>query len=279
MQMDKSRKLLVGGLVAGTVALAGALTAQEMAKSGRTSVMPAQSPLAAYPGFGHDPDGDRRAFAAEEAKRQQAIGQCMRSAGFQYVSEVAQSVSAADAARTERRSRTAPVSPNERYRQSLGAEERTKYNMALYGVPDPNDPTNLWNPASGTGGGCWGEAMRGFAGVYAGANALRDQYWDMRQAIGKDRRVVAATAKWSSCMSGKGFNLASVQELTSAQANMGMIRDKPTMSPDQVAAATSASGACLSEAGFEEAVQTATLEAETAFVAKHKAVLEAKRPK
>jgi hypothetical protein len=174
---------------------------------------------------------------------------------------------------------TAPVSPNERYRQSLSAEERTRYNMALYGVPDPNDPTNLWNPASGTGGGCWGEAMRGFDGVYAASNALRDQYWDMRQAIGKDRRIAAATAKWSSCMSGKGFNLASVQELTSAQANMGMIRDKPTMSPDQVEAATAASSSCIGEAGYEDAVRTATVEAETAFVARNKAVLEAKRPK
>lgn len=277
--MDKSRKLLVCGLVAASVVGGGVLTAQEMARGGRTSVMPAQSPLAAFPGFGHSPDNDRRAFAAEEAKRQQLIGQCMRTAGFQYVSEVSQTVSAADAARTPRRGRAAPQSSNERYRQTLSGEERTKYNMALYGVPDPNDPKNLWNPASGTGGGCWGEAIRAFDGVYAASNALRDQYWDMRQAIGKDRRIVEATAKWSSCMSGKGFNLASLQELTSAQANMGMIRDKPTMTPAQVEAATAASNTCLGEAGYDDAVRTATLEAETGFVSKHKAVLEAKRPK
>jgi hypothetical protein len=279
MQMDQRKKLLIGGLVAASVAVAGGLTAQEMVKSGRTSVMPAQSPLAAFPGFGHNPDNDRRAFAAEEAKRQQVIGQCMRAAGFQYTSEVAQAVSAGEAARSERRGRGAPVSPNERYRQSLSAEERTKYNMALYGVADPNDPTKLWNPASGTGGGCWGDAIRAFDGVYAASNALRDPYWDMRQGIGKDRRIVEATTKWSSCMKGKGFDLASIQELASAQANMGMIRDKPTMTPEQVGAASAASATCLEDAGYEDAVRTATVEAETAFVQKHKAVLEAKRPK
>jgi hypothetical protein len=279
MQMDKTRKLIAGGLVAASVAVAGTLAAQEMAKTGRTSVMPAQSPLAAYPGFGHNPDNDRRAFAAEEAKRQQVIGQCMRSAGYQYVSEVAQSVSAGEARRMERRGGGAPVSPNERVRQALSPAERTKYNMTLYGVPDPNDPANLWSPASGTGGGCWGEAIRAFDGVYAASNALRNQYWDMRQAIAKDSRVVEANGKWASCMKGKGFNLASRQELAGAQANMGMIRDKPTMSPEQVDAATAASSACLDTAGFEDAVRTATIEAETAFVGKHKATLEAKRPK
>lgn len=277
--MDKSRKRLIGALVAASVAVAGGLAAQEMARSGRTSVMSSQSPLAVFPGFGHNPDNDRRAFAAEEAKRQQVIGQCMRAAGFQYTSEVAQAVSAADAARMPRRGGPATESPNERYRQSLNAKQRTQYNMALYGVPDPNDEANLWNPASGTGGGCWGEALRSFDGVYAGLNALRDQYWDMHQAIAKDPRIVGTNTKWASCMKGKGFNLASRQELAGAQSNMGMIPDKPTMSPERVEAATAASSACLDAAGFEDAVRTATIEAETVFVAKHKAVLEAKRPK
>ncbi|HEX6374336.1 MAG TPA: hypothetical protein VFZ91_01300 [Allosphingosinicella sp.] len=277
--MDKSRKLLIGAAIAVPLAVGGVLAAQEIAKSGRTSVHPAQSPLAAYPGFGHNAGEDRRAFAAEEARRQQIIAQCMRDAGFQYVSELSQSVSASDAARMRRRSQAAPESPNERYRAGLTVEKRTEYNMALYGVPDPNDPNNLWNPSSPTGGGCWGQAIRAFDGIYAASNALRNEYWDMRQAIGKDRRVVEATAKWSSCMSGKGFNLASLQELASAQANMGMIRDKPTLSPDQVEAATAASGECLGSAGYEAAVRTATIEAETAFVERHKSVLEAKRPK
>lgn len=277
--MKRNNKLLLGAALAIPLAVAGTVAAQQALQTGRTSVRPAASPLAAYPGFGHDQERDRRAFAADEARRQQEIARCMKDAGFQYVSEVSRTVSAADAARMGRRSARAPESPNERYRQSLTAEQRTKYNIALYGVPDPNDPANLWNPASGTGGGCWGEAMRAFNGVYAGANAVQNDFWDMRQGIGRDRRVVAATQKWSVCMKGRGFNIDSLQELAGAQANMGMIRDKPTLTAEQVEAATAASGECLGESDYEAALTSATVEAETAFVQKHKAVLDAKKPR
>jgi hypothetical protein len=48
----------------------------------------------------------------------------------------------------------------------LAPAERTRYYLALYAVPDPNDEANLWNPRSPTGGGCWGEAIREVPSVY-----------------------------------------------------------------------------------------------------------------
>lgn len=277
--MNRRMIFVVGAAIAVPTAIVGGLEAQEAARRDKTSVAPPESPLAAYPGFGHNPASDRRAFAADEARRQQIIGQCMRNAGFQYTSEVSQSVSGSEAGRVNRENGAVPLSPNERHRRTLTGEQLTRYNMALYGVPDPNDQTNLWNPSSGTGGGCWGEAIRAFNGVYAASKSLQKEYWDVRQGIGKDRRVTEAAAKWSSCMSGKRFNLASLQELASAQANQGMVRGKPTMSQAQVEAATAASNECSDTAGYQDAIRAATIDAETAFVQKHKSTLEASKPR
>jgi hypothetical protein len=154
-----------------------------------------ESPLAAYPGFGHDHEADEAHYRRQEIALQRYIARCMRQAGFEYTA--APSVVNAPAPRQ---------GPNERYLASLSPERRTRYNLTLYGVPDPNDEENLWDPSSKTGGGCWGEAMRAIPSVYAGESELRAQLDAMQRLIARDARVQDAERRWSACMRSRGFS-------------------------------------------------------------------------
>jgi hypothetical protein len=46
---------------------------------------PRLSRLAAYPGFGHDPDADEARFEREELEREEIIAECMKVEGYSYV--------------------------------------------------------------------------------------------------------------------------------------------------------------------------------------------------
>ena len=163
------KKILVASAAA--AALAGLGYAQSQAGK-----PPPASALAEYPGFGHRPEEDMRSFAADEAKRQQIIFQCMRDAGLEYYPETGAIVRNTAAPAAEARKQR-PRSRNEVYRESLSGEKLRQYNMTLFGVPDPNSQTELWDPSSPTGGGCWGEALRGVKGVFDASRALTRDMW------------------------------------------------------------------------------------------------------
>jgi hypothetical protein len=44
-----------------------------------------RSPLAAYPGFGHDPEADEERFTTEEQRREELVAACMAARGFLYL--------------------------------------------------------------------------------------------------------------------------------------------------------------------------------------------------
>ena len=232
-----------------------------------------RSSLANYPGFGHDAESDMRAFAADEAKRQQIIFQCMRSKDFEYYPETGTIVRAANAPIAERRRRP-PKSRNEVYRTGLPPEKQEQYNMALFGVPDPDSETNLWDPSSPSGGGCWGDALRGVRGVFDASRELTREYIAMRRSVGQDPRVATAERKWASCLADKGHSYEKLSDLRATIFNQGEVPGRPSVPVEKLDELAAASDACLTEANYAEAEQAARTDAENEFVRAHKATLD-----
>ncbi len=231
----------------------------------------AQSPLAAFPGFGHNAAADEARFQQEEVARHQRIAECMRAAGHQFTP--APSVDAASV-RSAAEARAASEDPNEKHAASLTPEKRREYYMALYGVPDPyaENAEALHDPASPTGGGCMGDALRALPGVYAAAAELTEQYVAMRLEVLDDPRVKTAEGQWAECMKGKGHNFDSPRSMrrelaTQARTNREQARAK-IREVDPVARQ------CGQSAGLDAAIAAARNEKEAAFVAQHKATLD-----
>jgi hypothetical protein len=222
-----------------------------------------ESPLAAYPGFGQERDPDAARYRRQEIALQRYIAHCMQQAGFQYTP--APSVVNAPAP---------PQGSNERYAASLSPERRTRYNLTLYGVPDPNDEGNLWDPRSQTGGGCWGEAMRANPSVFAALSELRAQFDAMRRSIAQDPRVRAAERRWSECMRSRGFSYARPQSMP-AQQDSAAIRGVVTPELERrYRQALAIAPECVTAVGLDSVKAMVRVDKEAEFVRAHKAVLD-----
>jgi hypothetical protein len=173
---------------------------------------------------------------------------------------------------------TPPQDENQQYAASLSPERRTRYNLTLYGVPDPNDEENLWDPDSPTGGGCWGEAMRAIPSVYAAKSKLMTQYHAMERSIAGDPRVQAAERLWSECMRSRGFSYARPQSIP-ARRDSAAIRGTP--SPElrrelerEYRQALEVAPACATAVGLDSVKAAVRVDKETEFVRTHKQVLD-----
>jgi hypothetical protein len=221
------------------------------------------SPLAAYPGFGHDHDGDEARYRRQAIALQRYIAHCMQQAGFQYTP--ASSVVNAPAPRQ---------GPNERYTASLSPERRTRYNLTLYGVPDPNDEGNLWDPRNRTGGGCWGEAMRAIPSVFAAKSELMAQYEAMQRSIAQDPRVRAGEQRWSQCMRSLGFSYATPHSIP-ARRDSAAVRGVLTPELErQYRQAAEMPPACVMAVGLDIIKAMVRVDKEAEFVRAHKHVLD-----
>jgi hypothetical protein len=242
------RIALLFAVGAAALAAAGALQSQSAAP-------PRQSPLAAYPGFGHDPEADERSYASEELQRENLIAACMQGKGFRYTPEPSVDGDSAGA-------EAFAAGPNERYTASFSARRWRRYSLALAGVPDANDQSAVPN------GGCIVEAHDRVPGVFAAYNALREPYEEMRERIAADRRVVAANRRWGACMRARGHAYATPQALVAAPDAV------PAPPAAQYAAAVRAAALCERQARLPAALTAATIDHETAFVAQYRDVLE-----
>lgn len=234
----------------------------------------ASSPLAQYPGFGHNPQADRDRYLREETNRQQMIAQCMQAAAFPYTPVTPVQPQRGPVGLQARR----PLTPdqNERYSASLSAEQRTRFYLALYGVPNPNSEqaSELWDPRSKTGGGCWGDALRAVPGVYAARSQLAEQYIDMVRSVFQDSRVVLTEQKWVVCMRGRGHSYTSLRAVA-AEADSAAVRHQAT--PEFVLRheqAVQAARECVSETGVNAAITQARADREAEFVNAHRALLD-----
>jgi hypothetical protein len=230
------------------------------------SVAPAQSasPLAAYPGFGRTRDRpDEARYRRREIAKERYVAHCMQQAGFQYTP--APSVINAPAP---------PQGPNQRYVASLSAERRTRYHLTLYGVPDPNDEENLWDPRSDTGGGCWGEAMRAIRSVFAAKSELMSRLHAMDRSIAQDPRVRDAEQRWSDCMRSRGFSYATPREIL-AREDSAAVRGALTPELERHSRqAREAAPACASAAGIDSVKAAVRVEKESEFVRTHRLLLD-----
>jgi hypothetical protein len=239
---------------------------------------PAKSPLAQYPGFGHDHQADRARFQRQELAREQTIARCMQRSGFEYTPVPAIVNPGIPRAREVLSTRQ---HPNARYVASLSPADRIRYNLALYGVPDPNDEQNLWDPGSPTGGGCLGEAMRQIPSVYAAKSALMESHRTMVRSVAQDARMRAAEQRWADCMRARGYQYASPLTLYAEVDRAAVHGPPPGRSMAEVQQrnheARAPARECNSSAGLDSTIEAVRVEKETEFVRDHRDVLDRHR--
>ncbi len=259
--MKRTHSILLSFVAVSVIAMSYP-AAQLSAQSGGPSKT---SPLSVYPGFGHNDRADEARFIREEAERERTIASCMRNAGFRY--NPAPSVVVTGPMLNPASKSAGPIDQNERYARSLADDKRSEYYVALYGVPDPNDQTNLWDPRSATGGGCSGNALRAVPGVYAGRSALIEEYETMLTEVRADGRVKQAEAKWAECATSKGLSFATP---TAAYADLDL-------NPQGSAARRQLMAECAASSSLNEIAAEVRAEHEARFVTQHKATLEQKK--
>ncbi len=134
-------------------------------------------------------------------------------------------------------------------------------------MPDPNDPTNLWNPSSATRGGCSGNALRAVPGVYGGRSALMEEYEKMIIEVRADERVKQAEAKWSECAKPRDMSFATPAE---AYADLDL-KPQGSMARKLLIAE------CAASSGLNEIAAEVRAEHEARFVTRHNPALAQKK--
>ncbi len=259
-----------------TLRLAGIVTitvAAAMALGPEPCLAQLTSPLAQYPGFGHQRASDQAALVRQTVARERAIAECMQRQGLQYT----QKPPLINPPAGERAKARPAVDPNRRIVEALPPDQRTRYNLALFGVPDPNDEQNLWDPRSETGGGCWGDAMRAVPSVFAARSRLSAEYTEMRRSVAADPRVRAAQARWVECMTSRGHTGYQSPEQILAARDRAAVQRAPAAQMEAHARALVVDPECRTAAELDGTVATVRSEKEAGFVNAHRAVLEAHR--
>jgi hypothetical protein len=134
-----SRRTVWIGL--GVLALSSVLVAAAYSL-GRQASARSDSPLAAYPGFGHQ-RADELRFKAEERRREELIASCMRRHGFVYSPSPALEPESSSVMPDR-------AGPNEHYVGSRTPSRQRAYWLALVGSADPSDESASRAPAACT---------------------------------------------------------------------------------------------------------------------------------
>ncbi|MFM2415740.1 MAG: hypothetical protein RL385_463 [Pseudomonadota bacterium] len=176
---------------------------------------PRLSRLAAYPGFGHDPDSDEARFEREELEREEIIAECMKVEGYSYVpapSTIIDSEKSASPAELERLVAEAARDPNAEYAATLPPAERETYNLALHGLKNPDDEGEVARSNLPVAGSCLARAHERVPGVFAKRNELAPELDTMEANIVSDEQTRRAYGRWSACMAGAGHPFGSPAE-------------------------------------------------------------------
>jgi hypothetical protein len=234
------------------------------------------TPLARYPGFGHDPEADAAQHLRDERARASITAECMRTKGFTY--HVTLPVRGDTVPGSE-----PPQDPNEAYFASLTADRQREYNIALYGIPDPDSEVDA-EDAAATGAprapGCRDEALRRVPGVFEARSALAEDFVRMRRSVLEDPRVRPAVERWSTCMWQRGEHHPSPQAMMRAADDIALVRARgeltriSTMEREWERAEPVAE-ACLGQARVEQVIRAVRIDYEQSFVAAHQDVLDA----
>jgi len=257
------RSFLILSLAA--TAIAGTLAALHS----ENAVGSTPSPLAAYPGFGHDSAGDEARFSHEALNRESLIAGCMNESGFRYVPSPPITV---DGAVTKQQLwALVEQDANRQYAKSLSPERATAYSLALAGVPDANDP------GLDRIGGCIDAAHRAIPGVFAAYGALLLPFEQLQAEIASDTRVVAGEERWAACMRDAGLAFRTPRDARASldeRRNQARSQTELTRLRTEHARALDRSAACEESTGLQAAISSARVEHESAFVNRYREVLE-----
>lgn len=195
-----------------------------------------RSPLAELLGYSTDPAdqaAEQQRFIEQERKVQQAVADCMKQEGFEYIAQdpaafMGSSTFDEDIAFDSKEwaekygfgmsttfgsdgfagpGTTPPTDPNQAYVESLSEAERAAYHKALYGEVPAFDPTSASTTAMAAfePSGCDGEARRATDTSQAFYSEFGDEMQEIYEGIQNDPAIVAALGKWTSCMAEAGY--------------------------------------------------------------------------
>lgn len=249
------------------VAGSALLVTDALAFAGPSESAPAESPLAAYLGFGHHPDQEEALYTGEESHRQLLIETCMESAGFQYWTREPDW----DPTSGEPQS----PDPNQEYRDSLTPTQMIAYSVALSGRRsedegltademdrfDANADGRL-DATERSSMGCLGAASARVPGVFRVVGMLREEIQRMESEIRTSEIAAAAETGFVSCMNALGLAGRTTEAVRSEQISLAFADDKVVNSE-----------ACDSE--LARVMYPAVVTAETAFVERNRDVLDA----
>lgn len=205
--------------------------------------------LADFFGWGSDdPEQATAEMREQEEQIQESIRQCMAEEGFEYIpvkqpegSFVSVDISAEEYAAKQgfgistwvgnEEAFTGPevefVDPNQELVEAMSEGEREAYYAALYGSEEEQREASTFeiDPETGEeiqmmegfGVGCQGEASEA---VYGGQDdpyvELGPELEAMYERIQADPRIVGLNGEWASCMSGKGYQYESQEQMYEA---------------------------------------------------------------
>ena len=166
---------------------------------------------------------DQAGLMARESRAEDAIRDCMKSQGFDYVpvDPFAQRAALLGSSRISDQDflkqygygistlwgRGKPqADPNERLRATLGAADRRAYSRALWG----DNPGATFQQAVENGdftklGGCTKKATEQVFGGAALLTRLQGKLDQLDDRVSEDQRMVRAVEKWSQCMAKQGY--------------------------------------------------------------------------
>jgi hypothetical protein len=241
------------------------------------AVDPAHSqstPLARYPGFGHNPAADEARHLQDERERASLIAECMRAKGFTYHATVPL---AGDALA----SGTPPQDPNEAYFVTLPQDRQREYNVALYGTPDPDSEEDSEDSTGAAPGvaGCRGQALQRVPGVFEARSALAEEFVSMRRRILEDPRLRPTLQRWSTCMWQRGEHHPSPEAMMRAADDIALAKARGNVSMQayerEWERAEPVAETCFGRADVERAITAVRSDYEQSFVQAHKELLDA----
>lgn len=229
-------------------------------------------PLAAYPGFGYNPERDEARFDAEERERENLIAKCMADKGFFY--EPSPSVRVTDdGPSAEELMEDFANDTNFNYIRSLSPQDRERYYMALAGVKNVESEYVK-------DGGCAGQALKAVRSVYGAANQLREELQQLEADILNDPEVRSAAQEWAECMKAEGANFSNPTEVRRWRDDqIGKLNSEQQRSEaDRFAErALELSRRCDESSGLKSAKIASRVRHEQSFVDEHKDILERHR--
>jgi hypothetical protein len=166
---------------------------------------------------------DQAGILARQSRVENVIRDCMKAQGFDYVpvDPVAQRAALFGSSRLNDQDFArqfgygistlwghfkATADPNQRLRLTMSPADRRAYDFAIGG----DNPGGTFASAVDTGdfsklGGCTKQATEKVFGGAQVLSQLSSKLDQLEERISQDQRMVRATEKWSSCMSGAGY--------------------------------------------------------------------------